>query len=195
MAKNSVKVTLAQALPWILIIGGLVGLFASFQLTMEKLAIYQNPNHNPSCSINPVLSCGSIIKTSQSSAFGLGAFSVLITIGVSILAGAKFKRWFWLGLNGGALFGIIFVHWLIYQSLYTIGALCMFCMSVWTITWPIFLYVTIFNLRENNLNISSKYNKVKNFIINHHLEILITWYVIIIGLIIHNFWYYWKTLI
>lgn len=188
--------------PWLLVIGGILGLLAAFILSLDKLELLRNPNYNPSCNLNPVLSCGSIIGTDQASAFGfpnpfigLAGFAVIITIGVAMLAGARFKRWFWLGLNSGSLLGILFVHWLIYQSLYTIGALCIYCMLVWSIVWPIFWYTTLYNLREKNLPTQKKFNNVVAFMQRHHLDILIAWYVLIVLLILENFWYYWKTLI
>ncbi|PRC62285.1 hypothetical protein C6A85_03910, partial [Mycobacterium sp. ITM-2017-0098] len=34
-----------------------------------------------------------------------------------------------------------FVHWLIFQSLYRIGALCPYCMVVWAVTIPLLVVV------------------------------------------------------
>lgn len=202
MVKNTQKMTLRQTLPWILIIGGSVGLIAAFVLTMDKLALYQNPGYQPACNLNPVLSCGSIIKTDQASAFGfpnpfigLVSYSVLVTIGMALLAGATFKRWFWRGLQVGATLGIIFCLWLAYQSLYNIGALCLYCMVVWSITWAIFLYTTLYNLREGNIPTPTKLKKAVAFAQKHHADILVSFYVIIFLLIVENFWYYWKTLL
>ena len=196
------KMTLKQTLPWILVICGIIGLIAAFVLTMEKLALYQNPGYQPSCNLNPVLSCGSIIRTDQASAFGfpnpfigLASYSVLITVGMALLAGATFKRWFWRGLQAGATLGIIFCLWLAYQSLYSIGALCLYCMVVCSITWVIFFYTTLYNLREGHIPTPKKWKKAVNFAQKHHADILISFYVIILLLILQNFWYYWKTLI
>jgi uncharacterized membrane protein len=50
-----------------------------------------------------------------------------------LLAGASFKRWFWRGLEIGTIFGLGFVHWLIFQALYRINALCPYCMVVWVL--------------------------------------------------------------
>ncbi|RLK09587.1 vitamin K epoxide reductase family protein [Micromonospora sp. M71_S20] len=55
---------------WVLTIGGLVGALAAFVLSVEKMALLENPAYIPSCSINPVLSCGSIMTTSQAEVFG-----------------------------------------------------------------------------------------------------------------------------
>ena len=46
-------------------------------------------------------------------------------------------RWYWAGLAAGTLLGTVFVHWLIFQSLYRIGALCPYCMVVWAVTIPL----------------------------------------------------------
>lgn len=196
------KLSLNTALPWILIIGGALGMFAAFTLTLEKIAILEDPGRSLACNLNPVLSCGSVISTDQASAFGfpnpfigLAGFAVLVTVGVSILAEAKFKKWFWQGLSAGAFLGLIFIHWLIYQSLYSIKALCLYCMLVWTITWPIFWYTSLYNLRQGNLPTPTKLRGVINFAQRHHLDILIAWYVLIIALILQNFWYYWSTLL
>ncbi len=196
------KLTLQHTLPWILAGGASIGLLAAFVLTLEKFALLKDPAHQLSCSINPVLSCGSIITSDQASAFGfpnpvlgLIGFSVVLTIGMALLAGAKFKRWFWRGLGLGTVLGLSFCIWLIWQSLYSIGALCIYCMVVWAVTWPIFWYTKLYNLREGHLPTPKILRGAANFMQKHHADILISGYVLIIALILENFWYYWKTLI
>ena len=77
---------------WVLI-AGVVGLAAALTLTVEKIEILINPDYVPSCSINPVLSCGSVMVTPQASAFGfpnpligIVAFTVVVVTGVLALA-------------------------------------------------------------------------------------------------------------
>lgn len=197
--KSLMQRTLNQNLPWILAGGASIGLLAAFVLTLEKIALLKDPAHQLSCSINPVLSCGSIIMSDQASAFGfpnpllgLVGFSVVLTVGMALLAGAQFKRWFWRGLQLGTVFGIGFCAWLIYQSLYSIGALCIYCMVVWAITWPIFWYTTLYNAREGNI---PAHKGCLKFVQRHHADILIAGYVLVIVLILQNFWYYWSTLL
>ena len=196
------SINLDKAYPWILTIGASIGLLAAFVLTLEKIALLKDPGHHLSCSLNPVLSCGSIIGSPEASAFGfpntlvgLAGFAVVVTIGIGILAGASYKRWFWRGLQAGTIFGILFVHWLASESLYEIGALCIYCMIVWSITWPIFWYTTLYNLRHGHIPTPKKLKGVVAFAQRHHADILVAWYVLIIGLILQNFWYYWSTLI
>jgi uncharacterized membrane protein len=139
------------------------------------------------------------MKTHQSAVFGfpnsligIAGFAIVTTIGMALLAGAKFKRWFWLGLEAGTVFGVLFVHWLFFQSVFRIHALCPFCMLVWSMTIPIFWYTTLYNARVGHIKVSAKIN---GFLQRHHGEILLVWFLIIAGFILHQFWYYWKTLI
>ena len=141
-----------------MIIGGTLGLLAAFELIIEKMRVISDPTYIPSCDINPVLSCGSIIITPQAEAFGfpnpilgLIGFSVVITIGVTLVSGATLPRWMWLGLNAGALLGFFFIQWLIWQSLYSIGALCPWCMVVWAVTAPVVIWVTAANLSSGRI--------------------------------------------
>ncbi|HEY5668306.1 MAG TPA: vitamin K epoxide reductase family protein [Candidatus Saccharimonadales bacterium] len=192
------ETNLAKVLPWILILCGVIGFMASFTLTVDKMEILKNPNYNPICNINPVLSCGSVMKTKQAELFGfdnsfmgLAAFSVLITVGAAMVAGAQMKRWFWQGLQGGVTFGLIFVHWLILNSLYRIHSLCPFCMVVWVVTITTFVYVTLYNMEHGNIKLKEKHTKAFAFVKRHHVDLVLFWLLIIAALILKQFWYYY----
>src|SRR5579863_5498383 len=144
MAKAQLKVqkpkthNFAKALPWILVIGGIIGLICSAILTYDHNKIAINPHYIPNCNLNPIIACGNVIKSKQAQAFdfpnpyiGLVAFPMVITAGVALLAGARnLKRWFWWALEAGTIFGLGFIHWLFYQTVYHINALCPYCMAV-----------------------------------------------------------------
>ncbi len=189
--------------PYVLVVGGTIGMLAAIKLTMDKIDLLANPGKELACDLNPVIGCGNVIETDQASAFGslpnpffgIAGFAIVVTIGMGMIAGAKYKKWFWLGLQTGVTLGVIFVHWLIYQSLFNIGALCPYCMAVWIATIPIFYYTTWYNVKEGNIRISKKYKKYVDFKWRHQAEILLIWFLIIIGLILYKFWYYWETLI
>jgi uncharacterized membrane protein len=40
---------------------------------------------------------------------GLAAYAVVVCVGMSLLAGAAFPRWYWLTFLAGCLFGLGFV--------------------------------------------------------------------------------------
>lgn len=189
--------TLETTLPWLLIIFGIIGLVAAYVITDEKFKLLVNPNYHPACSINPIISCGSVMQSKQAAVFGfpnpfigLAAFPVLIATGAAMLAGAKLKRWYWLGLEAGAVFGLGFVHWLFFESVYRIHALCPYCMGVWVVTIGTFIYVTLYNLRTGHIKTPAKLRRTVGFIGRHHGDVYVLWLLVIAALILHHFWYY-----
>lgn len=196
------QVPFERSLPWLLLLGGLVGLAAAFVLTVEKIALIRDPSYVPSCSINPVLSCGSVMVTPQASAFGvpnsllgIAGFAVVTTTGAALLAGARLSRWYWFGLLAGTAAGVVFVHWLIVQSLYRIGALCPYCMVVWAVTIPIFWYVTLHTLGRAYPALPTRWRRVLDAATHYHTVTLTLWAMIILTLIAHRFWPYWSQLL
>lgn len=192
------KSTLERTLPWLLLIGGIIGLAAAFIITIEKIHLLQDPRFVPSCDLNPVISCGSVMASDQSDAFGfpnpligLIAFPVVIMTGVLMLAGVQLKRWYFIGLQLGTIFGIGFVHWLFFQSTYRIGALCPYCIAVWIVTITSFWYVLMYNLRHKIVRLPAKLQAASGFVQRHHLDILLVWFLILFGLIMQHFWYYY----
>jgi len=190
--------TITQSLPWILIVGGGVGLISSFVLTWDKLQFLKNPNYIPNCDLNPVLSCGSVMVSDQANAFGfpnpwigIAAFAVVITVGVAILAGAKFKRWFWLGLELGLALGLIFALWLLYESIYAINALCPYCLAVDVAVITMLWYTTLYLIDAKMLTTPKQFSKIVTFARRHHLDILVAIFIIIIAIILNHFWYYY----
>lgn len=189
-----------RPLPWVLTVGGLIGFVAAFVLMVEKIALLKDPSYVPSCSLNPVLSCGSVMRTEQAEAFGfpnpllgVAGFAVVTTVGVALLAGARLPRWFLLGLQAGSTFGLVFVHWLIFQSLYRIGALCPYCMVVWAVTIPVFWYTTLDNLTA--LSRPPRLRAAVDAVARLHSVVPVLWYLVILALIGVEFWDYWRTLL
>lgn len=199
---NSSMARSVGGLAWLLSVTGLIGLVAAATLLIEKIELLKNPDYVPSCSINPILSCGSIMQTSQAEVFGFPnpivgvfGFGVVLTVGVSLLSGVQYPKWFWVGLQTGATFGALFVHWLIFQSLYRIGALCPYCMVVWCVTVAIFWYVTLHNLRTVDSATSQIAGRVARFAKEFHAVVLTSWVLLLAGLITERFWDYWVTLL
>ena len=147
------RMTRDRPLGWLMVITGVVGWLASGTLVLEKLEVLKDPNHTTVCDVNPWISCGQVMQTWQSSLFGfpnmfigIVAFAIAITVGMSLLAGAQFARWYWVGLQAGVTLGFAFVVWLWSQALYVIHILCPFCMVVWAAMIPLFVWVTIRNI-------------------------------------------------
>lgn len=142
----------------VLLVGGLVGAAAALVLLIEKFALLARPDYLPSCSIDAVLSCGSIMRTAQSEVLGfpnpiigLATFPVVAAMGALLLGRTALPVWCWLALQGGATAAVAFVGWLIAQSVAVIGALCPYCMVVWAATIAVFWFVTTENLERGHL--------------------------------------------
>ena len=189
-----------RVLGWLYLIGGLIGLAAAFVIMIEKLEKLENPDYVPSCSLNPVVSCGSVMDSDQASAFGfpnpligIAAFAVVAAVGVVLLTGYRAPRWFWLGMQAGVTFGVVFVHWLIHASLYDIKALCPYCMVVWAVTIPIFWYTTLYNLLSWS-RLPAGVRRVVEGAARLHTMVVALWFAAIAGLILGAFWDYWSGL-
>lgn len=138
-----------------LIVASVVGWFAAFQLTIEKFVIMENPEASLSCDISPFIQCGKNLLSWQGSVFGfpnpilgLTGWMAPLVIGVAVLAGARFPRWFWATFGAGITFAFGFVCWLISQSIYDLVVLCPWCMVTWAVTIPTF-FATMLHLTRN----------------------------------------------
>ncbi|MFF7183236.1 vitamin K epoxide reductase family protein [Streptomyces sp. NPDC008121] len=145
----------SRAFAWMLVITGAAGVLAAWVITIDKFKLLEDPDFTPGCSLNPIVSCGNIMESDQASVFGfpnpmlgLVTYAMVVAIGLALLAGARYRRWYWLGLNAGTLFGVGFCTWLMYQSLYEINSLCLWCCLVWVATIVMFWYVTSHNVRQ-----------------------------------------------
>ncbi len=177
----------------IVLVAGVIGLIASATLTIERFELAIDPSYTPSCSINPVLSCGSVMVTDQAAIFGfpnpligIAAFSVIVVTGALATAGVQLPRWYWLGQTLGTLAGFVMINWLVFQSLYRIHALCPYCMVVWTVT-PLILVLSAGRVFGSS--------RVGREIRSWLWVLLPVWYAVVIVAIGVEFWDYWSTLI
>ncbi len=193
---------LARAIGLIVTVASLIAFAAAVILMIEKLKLIGNPDYVPTCSINPVLSCGSIMESDQAAAFGfpnpllgIAGFGGLSMIGAAMVAGASIPRWMWLTIQAGVTFAFGFVCWLIFQSLYRIEALCPYCMVVWVAVFTLFLYVTLYNLTAGNIPVPGRTSRVIAVAAKYHGVILTVVILTVTALIGEAFWSYWSTLL
>lgn len=152
-----------------LIIAGAIGWWAAFQLTVEKIYTLQNPGAHASCDFSVLVQCGKNLDSWQGRVFGftnpiigLTCWVAPIVVGVAILSGARFARWFWVLFWLGFVFAISFVGWLIAQSIFApnLHTLCPWCMVTWSVTIPSFFAVTVHVLRSGALPLGAGARRV-----------------------------------
>ncbi|MDX3714997.1 vitamin K epoxide reductase family protein [Streptomyces europaeiscabiei] len=183
----------------VMLLTGIAGWLASFQLTVDDWRLLRDPSYQPPCNISPVVSCGSVMSSPQGSLFGfpnmllgLGAFAAVATLGIAVLSGARLHRRLWLALEAGALVGVVFAHWLIGQSLYELNKLCPYCAVVWVVAIALFWYVTLHCLERGIIPVP---RGVLYVVRDTHWMLLGAWYGIIVLLVLTRFWPYWSSLI
>lgn len=184
----------------LLLVAGLIGLAAALALGIEKFRILENPLYVPPCTVNEVLDCGSVMRSGQSQAFGfpnpfvgIAGFAALTATGLVLFTGGRLTRPYWATLQVGLTFAVIFVHWLMFQTLYRIGALCPYCMAVWAVTIPAFWYVTLCNLQPTAEG-RGRGSRFAATLIRNHGIILTIWMLLVAVFVAERFWSPWNSI-
>lgn len=186
---------------WFLIAGSLLGLWASYALSIDKFRLLADPEASLSCDFNPFFSCGSVMSNWQSELLGfpnqflgIAAFIFPLLIGVMLVSGAQIPRWIMVGLNIGLLAGVSLVMFLFYSSIFVIGVGCPWCMLVWLVTIPMFVLVTAHNALSGNFGSAIAYNNGVRIAAGMPIPIAILWLLGIAMAVVVQFWQFFSTL-
>ncbi|MHC3470352.1 vitamin K epoxide reductase family protein [Streptomyces sp. 7R007] len=117
----------AFALP--LVGTGAAGLPASWVITLDTFELLQDPDFTPGCSLNPVVSCGSVMKSDQA-----GPGVPQPDAGPDRLRHRRLRR-----------------HEPARRRPYRISALCLWCCLAWVATVLVFWYLTSHVVRHRFL--------------------------------------------
>lgn len=141
-----------------LLVTGAGGLYGAFRLVVDEYQLLEHPKQALGCDVNPFISCSNVMASHQAHLFGfpnpilgVSGFVAPIAVAVMLLAGVVAARWFWVAFNAGVFLAWVFVTWLFTQTVWSIGALCPWCMLVWSMTIPMFWVFTCWNLARGNL--------------------------------------------
>lgn len=186
----------------ILIASGSIGLLSSFMLTLDKINISADSSYVPNCSLNPILSCVSVMQSPQSEILGfpnqvvgLMAFSSIITVGVLLLFTKQLPKRFWQLFIPSIWIGFMVIHWMIFQSLYVLSTLCLWCMATWVAFAPLAWYSLFYGLSHNYILNQKRFSATIKSLLQYRHFIVAIWYVAVIIAVTTRFWYYWKTLL
>jgi uncharacterized membrane protein len=173
-----------------------VGLMCSLILSIEKLQLAENPGQVLPCSLNVFVNCATVMSTPEASLLGfpnsfigMMAYSVLLTVAVVYLFGAKLPRNFMALAQLGVSIEIIFAYWLFFDIVFGIRVLCPFCLLVTFSSTMIFAAMTRYNILEKNLYLAPKTQAMLEKAISKDYDKLIVagWVVLMIALVLIKF--------
>jgi len=144
-----------RVLAFSLIILGAIGFVAAFALTLDKFALLENPNADLGCNFSLLVGCSTNLNSAQgevlgfpNSLLGIVFWTVTLTIGFALLAGAHLARWFWALFALATAGSLALVVWFVGQSLFVLHVLCPWCMVTWAVTIPTFFVVILHAVRS-----------------------------------------------
>lgn len=147
----------------LMLVSSVISLVAAFVISVDALKIAADPDVELACSINAVIDCGAVAKSWQAqllgfpnSFLGLMFEPAVIVIAVASLAKVRFPRWFMLTAQGIYLIALFFAYWLFSQSMFSIGALCPWCLLVTVSTTGVFMEMWHANVVEGNLRLPGR---------------------------------------
>lgn len=121
-------------------ISGVIGLCASFVLSIEAWQLASDDGRRFSCDVSSVLSCSAVASTPQARVLGfpnafLGIFfeAIVLAVSFALIAGVRFPKWYILSVEALYTIGVLFAYWLFTQSYFVIHVLCPWCLLI-TIT-------------------------------------------------------------
>jgi uncharacterized membrane protein len=146
-----------------MLVSSLLGLVASLVLSIDAVALAEDPLADLSCNISETISCATVGLTWQANLLGfpnaflgLIAEPVVITVAVAALGGVRFPRWFMLSAQVVYSIGLVFAYWLFYQAYFVIGAMCPWCLLITVTTTLVFASMTRVNILEGHLGAGTR---------------------------------------
>jgi len=172
----------------LMVLAGVLGLLSAMVLTIDRFRLLEDPSTQLACNLSPFIACGPVMQSRAGALFGfpnplLGiiGFSVVLTTGVLRSAGIALPPWYHRGLQVGVLLAAVFITWLQTQSLYVIGALCLWCMLVWTVTIPLVVVVTLENAAAGRLGTGPE--RLGAHLRPYAVTVVAVWYLVVLAAI------------
>ena len=172
-----------------MLVASIASLVASFVLSIDALALAEDPNADLGCNINAVISCGTVGTSWQASLLGfpnayLGLVfePAVITLCIASLGGVRFPRWFMFSAQVIYSIALVFAYWLFEQAMFEIGALCPWCLLVTVATTLVFFEMTYVNIRDDNLFLPRRVQSALVGFVRSDLDILlvIAWLLVLV---------------
>lgn len=162
-------------------ISGVLGLLASFVLSIEALALAADKDATFGCDLNSVISCSTVAKSWQAQLFGfpnaflgIAAEAVVITVAMAVLGGVRFPRWFMIGAQAIYTLGFLFAWWLFFEAFFVIKALCPWCLLITVTTTLVWAGLTRINVRERVITFPGRWGPAARRFVAHGNDWFVT---------------------
>lgn len=133
--------------PWLglaVTVFAVLGVISSIALLQSELKLLRDPDAALVCDVNPLIGCSKSLLAPQAhllvipnSAVGLILFGALAAFGLVLMFRAGLPRLIWWGVAAGAVGGLLFVSYFLYESIAVFRTLCPYCMLTWAATLAI----------------------------------------------------------
>lgn len=186
----------------LLVVGGVLGFYAAFALTVDKIKLAANADFVPGCDVNAFISCGQVMGTPEAEVFGfpnsiigIAAFAVSTLLGVLVLARTPLPRFVERGYLLGITAGAVFVGWLVSQALYDIHVLCPWCMVVWAVVIPTFWTHVADGLDRGLIPVPPALRPVARTVVDFRVLLVLLTYAAVAAMVLQAFWSAFMTLV
>ena len=176
---------------WLVVLGT-IGLAASAALSIEDFRLALDPSYSPSCSISIFITCSNAMESWQGKLLGfpnpflgVGAFPVVMTTGVVMIAGFRPPRWYWRAFTFFTTAAAGLIVFLVVSTIARIGKLCPYCMVVWAVMVVLLVQTYVYAVAEGHLPSSAGFRRW--FVANRSFVIL-GLYVLLVASIVIGLW-------
>lgn len=185
-----------------LLLGGMIGLLASFILTLDKIKLLENPKFIPGCSLSPIITCTAAMSSAQATTFGVPnsmvgivLFTALVVVSGSIVIGVQYSQRLLAVVAYTAAAGFLFTNYLILQSILVLHVVCPWCFTIWLSAPIILLGATMLYAQKSNDMTSKKLNRIASKTLQHSHQLILLWYVALFILLAVTFRDFFATLL
>lgn len=165
----------------IMVVGAVLGLFASFTLSIEAVELAKNSNAVLPCDFAAALSCSTVGKHPTASILGFPnafvgviSFSVMLTVAVAGLMKTRYPKLFMYLAWAGGVAGLVFATWMFLISVFVIGVLCPWCLTTDIATLVVLWALTRYNIRENNLYMQKGTQKKMERFVTKNYDVMVS---------------------
>jgi uncharacterized membrane protein len=167
----------------------LLGLYASFGLIIDKLALVQNKDFIVACNINPLFSCTQVMNTPYADMFGfpnpifglIGYASMATLALVALLEKGELKRVVLLFGFVSGVAAFLYSYFLLWISMFLINALCPLCLLSLTVSTFSFWILLYLNLDAKALGKKVAGSKLAKFLLRRRNFVLVVaaWFLLV----------------